>query len=168
MHVFLTGEIQTGKTTAINRALEILKLNIGGFRTEFINRSSTDRTLHIIDAGHPDSPAPDNIIVEFKHNVPHVFVDRFDSLGVKYIRNASQTAQLILMDECGVLETNAVQFKKTVIDTLDGSKPVLGVVRSKASNWLDQIRNYPNVHLITVTLDNRENVPSEIIRMLTT
>jgi len=31
---------------------------------------------------------------------------------------------------------------------------------------VDQIRNHPKVKLITVTLDNRDSIPDEIIRYL--
>ena len=167
MHVFLTGEVQIGKSTAINRALDILNLNIGGFRTMFLNRSDVNRTLHILDAGRADSVADsENVIAEFGSNVPHVFIERFETLGVEYIRRANSTNQLIIMDECGTLEAAAAEFKQTILESLGGAKTILGVVKEKESAWLDQIKQHPNVHLITVTLENRDDVPAEIINVL--
>ena len=33
------------------------------------------------------------------------------------------------MDELGFLEADAVEFRRAVLDTLDGERPVLGVIR---------------------------------------
>ena len=41
MHVFLTGEIQVGKSTALDKTLSLLKLPYGGFRTYFGGRTGT-------------------------------------------------------------------------------------------------------------------------------
>ena len=35
MHLFLTGSVQIGKTTALNKTLELLKVTPGGFRSYF-------------------------------------------------------------------------------------------------------------------------------------
>ena len=167
MHVFLTGEVQIGKSTAINRALDILNLNIGGFRTMFLNRSEVNRTLHILDAGRADDAVNSkNVIAEFDKNSPRVSIECFETLGVEYIRKAISSAQLIILDECGTLEANAAKFKQTILESLEGAKPILGVVKDKESVWLEQIKQHPNVHLITVTLENRDDVPAEIIKVL--
>ena len=167
MHVFLTGEVQIGKSTAINRALDVLNMNTGGFRTMFLNRSDTNRTLHILDAGRANDVAnSENVIAEFGRNAPCVFTKRFETLGVEYIRRASSTNQLIIMDECGTLEADAAEFRQTILESLDNAKPILGVIKEKESVWLEQIKQHPNVHLITVTLENRNGVPAEIIKVL--
>ena len=167
MHVFLTGEVQIGKSTAINRALDVLSMNTGGFRTIFLNRSDVNRTLHILDAGRADDVAnSENAIAEFDKNAPRVFIELFETLGVEYIRRAISSAQLIIMDECGTLETDAAKFKQTILESLEGAKPILGVIKAKESAWLDQLKQHPNVRLITVTLENRDNVPAEIVKVL--
>lgn len=75
------------------------------------------------------------------------------------IKDARSNADLILMDECGSLESEALDFQKEIIHTLNGDKPVLGVVKLASKGWTDKIRNHPNVIMITVTKENRNDLP---------
>lgn len=40
--------------------------------------------------------------------------------------------------------------------------PVLGAVRQDAMGWLEDIRNHPKVQLITVTEQNRNDLPLQL------
>lgn len=47
MHVFLTGDVQIGKSTAIRRAIAQLGRPVYGFRTFFTDRESAEKSLCI-------------------------------------------------------------------------------------------------------------------------
>ena len=54
MHLFLTGSVQIGKTTALNKTLELLKVIPGGFRSYFgEDRKSPCRYLYMSSAAEP-------------------------------------------------------------------------------------------------------------------
>ncbi len=161
MHIFLTGEIQVGKSTVINKTLNLLNLNYGGFRTYFgENRYSANKILYMNAAAEPKAFDEKNIIARFQEDgAPIADVLKFNSYGSELIRDAKKNSDLILMDECGSLEFKAIEFQREVIDALNGYKPVFGVVKLSSNGWTDSIRNHPDVKLITVTKENRDYLP---------
>lgn len=168
MHIFLTGNVQVGKSTVLQRVLSSLRVPVGGFCTGFDEqRDQSDRWLYMWDASEP--PVKDELhrVVRFADDKPDVLISRFDEIGGGSLRRARESgAQFIVMDECGRLERHAEIFKQEVLTTLDGDIPVLGVVRQGYSGWLDEIRNHPKVTLLTVTEENREDLPGQILSLL--
>lgn len=161
MHIFLTGEIQVGKTTVITKTLAQLNINYGGFITYFgSDRASEDRLLYMSSAQEPHSFNVENGVVCFKEGcLPEVFTEKFNTMGVELIRSARVNSKLMIMDECGSFEEDAFKFQKEIIKTLDGNKPVFGVMKLASGGWTDLLRNHNNVRLITVTRENRDDLP---------
>lgn len=166
-HIFLTGEIQSGKSTIINKVLDDSGLCYGGFRTYFgIDRASPDRNLYIGDAALPPDFRDENIAARFVDGRPKPIIEVFNIRGASLIKSAGEAAQLIVMDECGNIEREAMVFQKEILNTLDGDKPVLGVLKLTASGWAEKIREHPKVLLISVNKKNRDSLPENICRML--
>jgi nucleoside-triphosphatase len=168
MHIFLTGDIQIGKSTVIRKTLALLQADFGGFCTYFgPDRENPDRRLYIRDAALPPVYDEDHMIARFyPARPPQVFPEVFDRLGVKFIREGQKSKRLILMDECGRLERDALAFQNEVLGALDGKTPVLGVVAKSAGDWADRIRRHPKVRLITVDSDNRNSLPALLAEMI--
>lgn len=166
MHIYLTGDIQIGKSTAINRALELMSITPGGFRTIFSNRQSESRRLHICPAAGTQKMNDGNTVVEFSPGGLRIFPDRFDSLGSELLRAAREDSSLIIMDECGRFEKNSPGFIDEVYRCLDCGKPILGVLREWEISWLERIKSHPDVHLITVSAENRDSLPEIIAAQL--
>ena len=167
-HIFLTGSVQAGKSTVLEKVLAGLNVTVGGFRSgSGTQRHEADRWLYLWDV-------MERPIFDAAHRVAYItpekrcaYPERFDTLGCAALRRAKQTgADLIVMDECGFLERDAAIFQAEVLNTLDGDIPVLGVVRLRSDGWTDAIRNHPNVTLITVTAENRDQLPGQIITMM--
>jgi nucleoside-triphosphatase len=176
-HIFLTGEIQIGKSTVINKTLSLLssadngeKPLYGGFRTYFgPDRSSPDRCLYINEASEPLSYDGRHIIARFQRYLPpEVLSHRFDTLGSSYVIAARRKAKLIIMDECGSLEAEALRFQETIFKTLNGNIPVFGVIKMSATGWVEILRSHPKIMLITVDESNRDVLPGMIWQMLQT
>ena len=167
-HIFLTGEVRSGKSTVMQKVLNSLDVTVGGFCSGSGNaRNEQERWLYLWDAaGEP--------VCEENHRVAYItqeerraFPERFDALGCEALHRARESkVDLILMDECGFLERDAKEFQTEVLRTLDGDIPVFGVVRLRSSGWTDAIRNHPNVTLITVTEENRDELPGQILSLL--
>ena len=167
MHVFLTGELQCGKSYAISRVIARLSRPVYGFKTLFTDRGSDNKALYMLPADGSLSPAPSQIVAQFIDGRPQPLTERFNAIGCVLLQEAQRHPEgLILMDECSRFERDAHLFQQEILHCLDGDIPVLGVVRLNAQGWVDQIRNHPKVKLITVTLDNRDSIPDEIIRYL--
>lgn len=166
MHIFLTGEIQIGKSTVLRKTMEGLGFSVGGFRTFYKgDRRLPDKVLCI--AGVNDAYMDEaQVVVRFIDGKPTAFPEQFDRVGGMLLRKARESAGLIIMDECGRLEREATLFQEEVLKTICGDIPVLGVVRYDAGGWTHDIRNHPNVQVITVDRDNRDRLPAELIAKL--
>lgn len=167
-HIFLTGKIQVGKSTAIQKTLTLLGAKYGGFQTYFCqDRTSPVRRLYLREAGRPPCFDEACAVAQFvrQGEEPYVFTERFDALGAQYVLK-SQAAQLTVMDELGDLERGAYRFQEAVLSTLAGAHPVLGVIKQTAGGWVEQVRRHPNVALYTVDEENRDALPEQLAREL--
>lgn len=168
MHIFLTGDVRVGKSTIIEKTASALRLPVGGFRSGFgPERGHSDGRVYLWDAA--DAPVYDDahVVVRFTHRRPEILIDRFNTLGTEALRRARREgAGLILMDECGRFEEQAAVFQSEIFAALEGTTPVLGVVRQGFHGWLDAVRNHPRVILLTVTVDNRNLLPGQIAAFL--
>lgn len=172
MHIFLTGEIQVGKSTIISKTLTIFNILPQGFRTYFgPDRWSLDspdgKLLYLNSAADSQIYDTDKAAVRFTNDHPPcVLENKFDTYGAELIRTARKHSRLILMDECGSLEKDAVIFQREILESLDGEIPILGVVKLASKGWTDKIRNHPKVTLLEVTKENRDDLPAVLVKMI--
>jgi len=169
-HVFLTGPVQTGKSTRIRAALRVLKIaQPGGFLTVSSEPlADGSRTVHLIPAARPDTPLTDENRVGIRCTGRGIvsFPAVFESAGVAALQGA-EASRLIVMDEIGRMEREAAGFSARIPALLDGGTPILGVVQQKADTPLaNAVRSHPNVRLIAVTEQTRAGVLDEILRVL--
>lgn len=160
-HLFLTGEIQVGKTTLIQKFLCTLGLIPGGFQTYFgPDRLEPEHHLYLCPAWERPVFDVAHRLAFFQPGVPPQAFDRqFETRGVSYIEDASRPWPLKVFDECGFLEQSAPAFQKAIITALDQKTPVLGVLKQTGCpSWLDQISSHPEVERILVTPDNRDQL----------
>ena len=162
-HIFLTGDIQTGKSTIINRALSGKEIVLGGYKTVGgLRRSDGNSYVHLLRADTYEQLSPQNRVLHRKPAYGRIKfeVNRelYNTKGVSLLKNLPRNCQLILMDEIGTREKHCLPFRQAIMDTLDGDIPVLGVVQIRPDDFLDEIRSHPKVELITVTPQNREAV----------
>ena len=170
MHIFLTGPLQVGKSTVIEKTLTLLGQPIlGGFRT--VSRetclSPALAEVYLIPAGRP--PIYDRLHltgIRWGDGLFTAFPEVFDLTGVELLLDIPAGARLLLMDELGFMERQDGPFSKAVLSALDGSLPVLGVVRPQSAPLLDQVRKHPQVQVLEVGLDNRSQLPSLVAARL--
>ena len=170
-HLFLTGEIQVGKSTIIRRFLESVSLppeQLGGFTTAVRTQTDGSSSVHLVAPGSIGGLDRNNcIMVRYPGNreqrkPPEVFPEVFDARGTELLRNTGGK-RLILMDELGFAEQEAVAFKKQVLETLDGEIPVLGVLKKWSSDFLEQVAGHPFVKVIEVDRENRDKIAEQMI-----
>jgi nucleoside-triphosphatase len=178
-HIFLTGERGVGKSTAIRKLtdrLVSLRVDVGGFKTlpgpedelgrdavyimpygenaELASAFSRDRAVAVRDRR------------AFRYES---YADVFDGIGAELLRGAAR-CDLIIMDELGFMEADALVFQKTVLSILDGVTPVLGVVKppsaSKRVPFLDVVRSHEKARVFTVTSENRDEIPDMLFELL--
>ena len=166
MHVFLTGDRQIGKSRALNGALAQLRLPVYGFRTRFLTRERGSSSLYMVPANDPENFDETMMVAELREGKMRPLTERFDAWGAHLLREAQNHPEgIILMDEVGHLEKNAMAFQDAIQACLDGDIPVLGVLR-KDQAWHDFIKNHPKVRVITVTEENRGGMADRVAKLI--
>ena len=152
-HIFLTGDIQVGKSTLIRRVLAALSpLALGGFFT----------------VSEPDAPrsAENRVGLRIRGCGGVGDAAAFNRAGCAALAGAEGT-QLILMDEVGRMERDADAFTARIEALLDCEKPIFGVLRGAAHTPLaERIRSHSGTRLVVVTPENREKLLPWIVELL--
>jgi len=169
MHLFLTGEIHIGKSTLRRRLISSLgDIRIGGFiSVQQADVPGAKGSVYLMPPSCEDGP----FLAEYRVRImrrehPELFPEVFEKRGIELLSDAQQT-QLILMDEIGKTEANAPMFCDRIAQLLDGNTPILGVLRLEGDTPLQQlIRNHPNVKIVEVTKENRNELFDELLSLL--
>ena len=161
-HVFLTGEIQIGKSTALRRFLENTGFSADGFMSHIVN-AEVGRELYLARFDSILGESDSRLCARVNFSNTEVLSDVFDTHGAKIVASSGKRT-LIVMDELGRMEQNSPRFIAAVMAKLDADTRVVGVVKKADCEFLDAVRARTDIELITVTKENRDTVPP----MLTT
>ncbi|MDO5843789.1 MAG: nucleoside-triphosphatase [Methanocorpusculum sp.] len=161
-HIFLTGDLQVGKSTIISKVLAETELSLGGFKTVGSNYKENGESDIII---YPADKSPDEGYTAAHRKIrgKEVFPEIFDTRGTEFL---SKPAELIIMDELGFMESDAKIFQSKVLETLNCDISVLGVVRNMRTPFLDKVRENKNVDVIFVTKENREDIFKDVLKKI--
>jgi len=166
-HVFLTGDIGIGKTTALTKFLERSGKAYDGVVTRFDVRAGEDTsitrtlTMYKADSPQPRSDWSSTVAAVVTASGREVYIDAFDNFGAEALRSSGKY-DLIVMDELGIMEEASVPFKRAVFDKLDGPKRVFGVIKKAQSPFLTAIISRSDVELLEVTKFNRDEIPNTL------
>ena len=168
MNIFLTGEIQVGKSTILNKFIESHPdLKIGGFKTlsNFNKDKGVYMGVYILPADKLEPDYTEEAHVGDRGHKKSGYPEKFDLKGVE-ILNTPGDYDLILMDEIGFMETQAEDFAKTVLNVLDGDIPVIGVVKPMMKGLPLEVKQHPKTKVLEVTKDNRNELYFEFEQLL--
>jgi nucleoside-triphosphatase len=166
MHIFLTGEIQVGKTTIIRNFLSQSNLAADGFITYWEPQTDANRTLYISSYSTDVQSVKRHLVtccVEHKLSRTQNMVEAFDIHGTEILRNSGKL-DIIVMDELGFMESKAKIFQNAVMQHISGVIPILGVIKPIKNTFLDAIRSHSNVKVCEVTEDNRDAVLAWLLK----
>lgn len=161
-NIFLTGISGCGKSTLINKILDTLNIKYSGYRTKPYFIKDLNKGFYMegyIKAKNNFSP----ISVKFENKKPIPILETFEVLGCEILRKSIKysNTKLILMDEIGVLEDSALEFKKEIINCLESKKIVLGVIKKKDNDFLNYLKNRKDI--IVFDIENKSNKQLEDI-----
>lgn len=172
MHLLITGKRNIGKSTLIKKALNQSEVSFAGFVTLPHNDLGVLDAFFIEPASNDSADlypewASRQIGIPGQENWK-AFPETFDSFGVKYIKEALESdRKVILMDELGFFENDAYEFQDTVLACLDQTKkPVIAVVKAVDTVFLNKVRSHANTTLLTVDLDNRDQLLFDVVQWL--
>lgn len=156
-HVILTGEVGIGKSTVLERTLNLLNVRTEGMWTGAdAPRDAHEKTLYMRAYGDEAT----GCLFARLPGADRAYAARcFDTVGVRLLRRARRLGELIVIDELGWLERGACQYQQELLAAFDGDVPVLAVLRQNRAEWADWIRKRPDAELLTVCRDNRDDMP---------
>jgi nucleoside-triphosphatase len=161
--VLLTGRPGSGKTTLIKRVLKELPQRLGGFYTEEI-RDHGGRVGFKVVALEGGEAVFAHIDFTTSERVGKYGLDlsALEAVGVNAVRQAVQTQRLIVIDEIGPMEIRSVAFCEALSEALDSELPILATIFLRSLPFTDAIKSRPDVKLIEVRPNNREQLVSQL------
>ena len=157
-HLFLTGRKRVGKSTVIKKLLEGRETP-AGFRTvRLITEGGC--SVHMFAPGTEEF-TEENRIFYRKDGALYLNIGDFDRIGCALLERA-RGRELILMDELGPTEADAMKFRRAVWRTLEEEAHVYGVLQLAESEFLSQVAARDDVLLVTVTEENRDDLPRQL------
>lgn len=168
-NIFLTGEINCGKSTMINSILGELKAEYTGFRTLPYEVNGIDMG-YSFKAYVKDMKETPPISIKLKDEKAFGIKETFDIFGTKALEKAlKEEKKLILLDEIGIFESKSENFKNAIRKCLDSDKICFGVIKKKDNSFLNEIKSRDDVLLIQVPkieLGNHDKIRKEVFEYL--
>lgn len=168
--ILLTALPRTGKSTAIKKIVNMLGVdNCGGFYTEEI-RENDERVGFRIKtiSGRTAILSHINIPSDYKISRYGVDLKTFENTCLSELEIAIEnpTIKYIIIDEIGPMQLFSDKYKKMLIELLNCNKPIIGTIFMNPYEWLDDFKKNNNVKLVEITFDNRDELPIEIVEMI--
>jgi nucleoside-triphosphatase THEP1 len=166
-NLIVTGLPGTGKTTLIRKIVNNLPpgLTASGFYTAEI-RESGERVGFAVCTLDGRSGVLSHIRFGGGARVGRYGVDVKGFEGLVLPLLEAGRAGLYVVDEIGKMESFSGAFCDKVRALLDSGAPVLGTVALKGGGFIAEVKARDDVALFEVTVKNRDALPGEILRIL--
>ncbi|MEJ8554241.1 nucleoside-triphosphatase [Tepidibacter sp. Z1-5] len=160
-NIFITAPRGYGKTTALKKTIGLIDKQVSGF--EVGKKFMTDsKEFYICDI---ENTSYNCLIAYSKSNSkPVANIEGFENHGCEILKKAISSENIIIMDEIGFLEENAPKFKQSVIDSLNSSNIVIGVLKKFNGEFINYIKSRDDVLVLELTLENRDDIPNQILK----
>jgi nucleoside-triphosphatase len=166
-NVVLTGRPGIGKTTIIRKIVHALDPDsVDGFWSAEI-RENNRRVGFSINTLSGEKGVLAHIELKTGPRVGKYRVNVVDleSIAIPALGRAREQSQIIVIDEIASMELYSSQFAPEVRKCLDTGM-VLATLQQRKGGFQDEVRTRDDVHLIEITLANRNSLPEEILSML--
>jgi nucleoside-triphosphatase len=168
--LLVTGPPRIGKSTAIACLVRLLRKHnaiVGGFIT-YEQREQGRRVGFIVQ----DLAGPQAVIAHetYKTGVQvgrfGVDVLAFERVGVPALHRAADRAGIVVIDEIARMELASEAFVKLTEQVMNGPASVVASVHLHPHPFTDALKRRADVELLVLTLDNRDDAPSQLLGRL--
>jgi nucleoside-triphosphatase len=166
-HIFLTGAPSSGKTTVIKKIIFLLNLPCKGFYTEEerVDGKRVGFIMHTLD-GEQAYLAHQDILSDYHIRRFGVDIDNIETIAVPSIKPVQ--GYVIILDEIGKMECFSDKFIEAAQQVLDSSSLVIGTITLGGTDFIQEVKNREDVEIIEITLENRDELPVEIVNRIRT
>lgn len=161
-HIAICGDQGVGKSTLLNRLIDTAAPNLPkyGFITKKTETAFGDFT-YIYQSSTPEnkrvSCCENCVGIRYSGCPIQRNTSVFDTIGVKYLKQVQQNG-IVIMDELGFLENDALLFQNEVINILDSNIPAILTLKDKDTPFLTRIKNHNNLCLYHISSKNRDSL----------
>ena len=172
LRLFLTGEPGSGKTTAVKKTVQLLKLRgigVGGILSGEIRECGTRVGFNLEDLSTHEEGTLARVGLQEGPRVGKYRVNLYDieRIGVRAIDRAVRNSQVVVADELGPMELFSIPFVQAVERGLASQKHFLGTIHKRASHPLtSSIRSNLKYIILEITPENRDRMPTEIAQRI--
>ncbi len=167
-NLLLTGSPGCGKTTVIRRLVEQLAdRRIAGFYSQEI-RLNGQRVGFEVRGLKGGSGILAHVGFQSRHRVGRYGVDleAFEQIVRDELVQGRGNVDVYIIDEIGKMESFSPVFVQAVSEALDSPVPVVATIAAKGGGFIGQAKARPDVETITVTAENRDDLPAELASRL--
>lgn len=165
-NIFLTGKPGIGKTTAIKRVIELLKLNkipVSGFFSEEERDKSGQRIGFLIKTISGETATLASCVQKMSGPKVGKYTVNLKGIDECAVPSMEKSEGIIIVDEIGKMEMFSKKFNETILKILYKGC-VIGTIMEKPNDFADKIKKRDDVKIIQITLSNRNKIPEEIIK----
>ncbi len=162
--LLLTGRPGIGKTTAVRRALERLRIPVAGFYTEEVREKGRRIGFKVVSLD-----GEEGWLARVGGRGPRVGryavdVRSFDAVAIPALDPLRHPeARLWVIDEVGRMEIFSWRFRKAVEALLQDPRPLLATIPLKELRLTRRLRRHPLATVWEVTEANRDELPDRIV-----
>jgi nucleoside-triphosphatase len=163
--VLLTGRPGCGKTTLIKRVVDELARPAGGFYTEGIREAGARVGFKLVTLNGKEAVFA-HVDFKTRQRVGKYGLDltALETVGVKAVREALHAKRLVVIDEIGPMEIRSPIFRDAVSEALDSPEAlgILATISARSLPFTDAIKKRPDVTMIEVRPNNRDQLVTEL------
>jgi nucleoside-triphosphatase len=168
--LLLRGRPRIGKTTVIERLVELLRnhgTRVGGFLTREIREDDRRVGFAVRDLdGSEEVIAHQSYITDVRVGRFGVDVATFERVALPALCRALDDDAVLVVDEIARMELASTEFIALLSKIVDRVAPVVATVHVHEHPVTDALLRRPDVTLIEVTDDNRDELPARLFARL--
>lgn len=160
----ITGKPGVGKTTLVQKIIDRMRsINMAGFLTTEI-RDRKSRLGFELQGLNGEHRILAHVEIDSRHRVGRYGVD---TRGFEEFLSAldllNPDVELIVIDEIGKMELFSGRFQNLVRAAMNSDKQVLASISMKGNEFIREIKQRSDTHLLEVTHNNRNRLVETIV-----
>ena len=173
-NALVTGPPRSGKTTALERTVSLLREHdyaVGGIFCPELRADGERVGFEIVDLERGDREVMAHAEFDAGPSVGNYRVDvsAVDRIAGRALPRAVDGADCVVIDEIAPMELESERFVRETRRALDAPVPVLAAITYRSRDgFLGEVKSRADVERFEVTLERRDDLPEELLEWVHT